>query len=61
MMCAGISFSIWNIARKYHSGRMPAGTDAKASAFVPSSHGENNASAASTASATYHHITSCST
>ena len=49
------------MARKYHSGRMPAGAGANGSAFVPSSHGKNAASAASTASATYHHITSRST
>ena len=30
-----VIFRVWNIQRKYHSGRMPAGTGANASAFLP--------------------------
>ena len=42
---AGRYFRTWNIERKYHSGRMPAGAGANGSAFWPSSHGRNAASA----------------
>src|SRR5574341_2129296 len=55
---AGISFSVWNMNRKYHSGLMPAGAGAKASAFSPSSQGARAASAPSTPSATYQAIIS---
>ena len=39
----GRNLKTWNIKRKYHSGLIPTGADAKGSAFVPSSHGKNTA------------------
>ena len=53
---AGISFSVWNMNRKYHSGLMPAGAEANGSAFTPRPHGNKAASAPSNPSATYHAI-----
>src|SRR5215471_570776 len=57
-MCDGMSFRVWNCARKYHSGLMPGGAGANGSAFVPNSHGKNTARQISDPSTKYQHISS---
>src|SRR5262249_10284633 len=54
----GISLSVWNMKRKYHSGLIPAGAEEKGSALTPKFHGKIAASAPNTPRATYHAISS---
>src|ERR1700693_2311844 len=54
----GISLSVWNMKRKYHSGLIPAGADTKGSALTPRFHGKSAANAPSTPKATYQAINS---
>src|ERR1700691_1170042 len=54
----GMSLSVWNMKRKYHSGLIPAGADTKGSALTPRFHGKTAANAPSTPKATYQAIIS---
>src|SRR6266536_6621318 len=54
----GMSLSVWNMKRKYHSGLIPAGADTKGSALIPRFHGNSAASAPNTPRATYQAINS---
>src|SRR5262245_25312027 len=54
----GMTFKVWNMNRKYHSGLIPAGAGTNGSAFTPRFQGKIAARAPSTPRATYQAISS---
>ena len=58
---AGINFKVSNMNIKYHSGLIPVGAEAKASAFNPSSHGKKIVRLSKTIKTIIHSRASCKT